>query len=172
MWVHHRTRLSRFQESAYLRLRDELMISELVRIHGVTNSVYGVRKIHAAMRRAGWKVGHHQVVCSMRRAGLRGVIRGHKPVTTTPATKTAGQFPDLVQRASPPMPRIGYRSQTSRSCDPDPGLRTWRSSPTRSAAKSSAGTSPTGSPPSRCPYKNSRWSRGQRGGTSRDTGHF
>jgi len=35
------------------RLRDELLIGELVRIHELNYSVYGLRKIHAAMRRAG-----------------------------------------------------------------------------------------------------------------------
>jgi len=34
----------------------------------------------------------------MRKAGLREAIRGRKPITTTPAAKAAGLFPDLVDR--------------------------------------------------------------------------
>lgn len=80
------------------RLRDELLASELVRIREENYSFYGVRKMHAAMRRAGWEVGLYQIARLVRKADLRGVIRGRKPITTTPAAKTAGLFPDLVGR--------------------------------------------------------------------------
>ena len=80
------------------RLRDELLIGEIARIHAANYSVYGVRKMHAAMRRAGWEIGRDQVARLMRKTGLRGAIRGRKPITTTPAAKAAGRFPNLVQR--------------------------------------------------------------------------
>lgn len=80
------------------RLRDELLISELVRIYDENYSVFGVRKMHAAMHRAGWEVGRDQVARLMRKAGLRGAIRGRRPITTTPAAQVAGRFPDLVKR--------------------------------------------------------------------------
>ena len=35
-------------------VRDELLVGEVARLHEVNYSVYGVRKMHAAMRRAGW----------------------------------------------------------------------------------------------------------------------
>src|SRR5699024_5940108 len=47
--------------------------------------VYGVRKMWHAMRRAGWDVGRDQCARLMRKAGLRGVVRGRKVHTTTPA---------------------------------------------------------------------------------------
>ena len=53
--------------------------------------------MHAAMRRVGWEVRCDQFARLLRKAGLRGAIRGRKPISTTPATKTASQFPDLVQ---------------------------------------------------------------------------
>ena len=79
-------------------LRDDLLIGELTRMHAENYSVYGVRKMHAAMRRAGWDVGRDQVARLMRKAGIRGVTRGRRTVTTTPAARAAGMFPDLVQR--------------------------------------------------------------------------
>ena len=48
--------------------------------------------MHHAMRRAGWDVGRDQVARLMRAAGLQGVRRGRKPVTTRcpVMTTTAG----------------------------------------------------------------------------------
>jgi hypothetical protein len=57
-------------------VRDELLIGEVARLHEVNYSVYGVRKMHAAMRRAGWEIGRDQVGRLMRKAGLRGMTRG------------------------------------------------------------------------------------------------
>lgn len=79
------------------RVRDELLISEVARLHEVNYSVYGVRKMHAAMRRAGWEIGRDQVARLMRKAGLRGMTRG-KIVRTTVASKLDMRFPDLVKR--------------------------------------------------------------------------
>jgi len=79
-------------------LRDGILIGELRRIHGQNYSVYGIRKMHAAMTRAGWLVGRDQVARLMRKARLRGVTRGRKVVTTTPAAHAVGRFPDLVKR--------------------------------------------------------------------------
>ena len=42
-------------------LRDEALLPEIRRIHSENYSVYGVRKMHHAMRRAGWDVGRDQV---------------------------------------------------------------------------------------------------------------
>ena len=51
-------------------LRDAILIEELRRIHAENYSVYGVRKMHHAMARAGWQIGRDQVARLMRAAGL------------------------------------------------------------------------------------------------------
>ena len=79
-------------------LRDGILIGELRRIHEQNYSVYGVRKMHAAMLRAGWIVGRDQIARLMRKAKLRGITRGRTVVTTTPAAQAVGRFPDLVKR--------------------------------------------------------------------------
>ena len=78
-------------------LRDELLIEELERIHAENYSVYGVRKMHQAMARAGWQIGRDQTARLMRAAGLQGVRRGRKPITTKPAGEPDAR-PDLVER--------------------------------------------------------------------------
>ena len=50
-----------------------------------------------AMRHAGWDVGRDQVARLMKIAGLQGVRRGRKPVTTRPEAGV-DQRPDLVER--------------------------------------------------------------------------
>lgn len=79
-------------------IRDEAVIADLERIHAENYSVYGVRKMHAAMRRAGWEIGRDQTARLMRAAGLVGVSRGRTIRTTTAASQAAGAFPDLVSR--------------------------------------------------------------------------
>ncbi|HWB38078.1 MAG TPA: IS3 family transposase [Rugosimonospora sp.] len=78
-------------------LRDELLGEQIRRIHAENYSVYGVRKMHAAMRRAGWMAGRDQVARLMRTAGLAGVRRGRKTFTTRPDTALSRPA-DLVQR--------------------------------------------------------------------------
>ena len=50
-------RAAKVRLSSARSLRDELLMEELTRIHGANYSVYGVRKMHAAMRQAGRLVG-------------------------------------------------------------------------------------------------------------------
>jgi transposase InsO family protein len=67
-------------------------MGELARVHRDNYSVYGVKKMHAAMKRRGWHLGREQTRRLMRKAGLRGVQRG-KPVFTTvtdPGRSAAG----------------------------------------------------------------------------------
>ena len=78
------------------QLRDEILIGEIKKIHAENYGVYGVRKMHKAMRRAGWDIGRDQTARLMHLAGLEGVRRGRKPITTRPATSDSR--PDLVQR--------------------------------------------------------------------------
>jgi len=63
-------------------IKDELLIGKVQGIHQENYSVYGVRKMHAAMNRAGWDIGRDQGGGLMRKAGLRGMTRG-KSVRTT-----------------------------------------------------------------------------------------
>ena len=78
-------------------LQDEVLLPEIRRIHAENYSVYGMRKMHHAVRRAGWDVGRDQVARLMRAAGLHGVRRGRKPVITYP-TRVPDALPDLVER--------------------------------------------------------------------------
>ena len=77
-------------------VRDEILIEEIKEIHAANYGVYGVRKMHKAMRRAGWDIGRDQTARLMRLAGVEGVRRGRKPITTHPATSDSR--PDLVKR--------------------------------------------------------------------------
>ncbi|CQD16557.1 integrase core domain-containing protein [Mycolicibacterium conceptionense] len=78
-------------------LRDDLLIAELTTVHRENSSVYGVKKMHHAMSRRGWRIGREQTRRLMHRAGLRGVRRG-KPVFTTIADPGAARPADLVNR--------------------------------------------------------------------------
>lgn len=90
-------RAARSRPRSTRALRDEVLVEEIRRIHAESYSVYGVRKMHPAMVRAGWDVGRDQVARLMRAAGLEGVRRGRKPITTRPA-QAPDTRPDLVER--------------------------------------------------------------------------
>lgn len=77
---------------------DDLLTAEITRIHTKNYSVYGVRKIHAAMRRAGRNIGRDQVARLMKAAGVHGIQRGRRVFTTTPSP-AASRPADLVDRA-------------------------------------------------------------------------
>jgi len=79
------------------RLSDELLGAEMVRLHEENYGVYGVRKMHALMRRQGWAIGRDQTARIMRQQGLEGVRRSKKVFTTK--SDPAGVRPaDLVER--------------------------------------------------------------------------
>ena len=78
-------------------VRDEVRVGEIRRIHAENYSVYGYRKMHHAMRRAGWDIGRDQTARLMKVAGLEGIRRGRKAITTTPS-KAPDHRPDLVGR--------------------------------------------------------------------------
>lgn len=71
--------------------------ADLVTVNRENYSVYGVKKMHQAMKRKGWKVGREQTRRLMKKAGLRGVQRG-KPVFTTITDPAAARPADLVNR--------------------------------------------------------------------------
>lgn len=78
-------------------LSDDLLIAELRTVHQKNYAVYGVKKMHHAMKRRGWQLGREQTRRLMRKAGLRGVQRG-KPVFTTVSAPADQRPADLVNR--------------------------------------------------------------------------
>jgi transposase InsO family protein len=81
-------------------LADAYLANALVDLFGVNRSVYGVRKLWHAARRAGHDVGRDQVGRLMRIVGIAGVVRGTRSTTTTVrAARSAPRHPDLIERA-------------------------------------------------------------------------
>lgn len=78
-------------------VRDGELLVLIRKIHADNYGVYGVRKIHAQLRRQGEKVAESTVRRLMREAGLRGISRAKGPRTTKPAPET-GRPLDLVKR--------------------------------------------------------------------------
>ncbi len=79
------------------QLSDELLGGEISRLHAANYGVYGVRKMHRAMRRQGWAIGRDQTGRIMRSLGLAGARQSKKVFTTR--TDPAGARPtDLVER--------------------------------------------------------------------------
>src|SRR5690606_41914015 len=63
------------------RLRDDLLVPEIARLHAENYGVYGRRKMHALMRRQGWDIGRDQTERLMRLAGVRGVRKSKRVFT-------------------------------------------------------------------------------------------
>ncbi len=79
------------------KLRDELLVPEIARLHAENYGVYGRRKMHALMRRQGWDIGRDQTERLMRLAGVEGVKKS-KRVFTTKTDRTLSLPSDLVNR--------------------------------------------------------------------------
>jgi len=80
--------------------RDEVLTGEIDRLFWAEDKgrgVAGVRKMWHLMRREGHQVARCTVERLMRAAGLRGVVRGKKFITTRPDL-TASRAPDHVNR--------------------------------------------------------------------------
>lgn len=81
-------------------LTDELLGAEIVRLHAENYGVYGVygvRKMHALMRRQGWVIGRDQTGRIMKKVGIAGVKRS-KRVFTTKSHPAQVRPSDLVER--------------------------------------------------------------------------
>lgn len=78
-------------------VRDDELCGAIARIHEDNYGVYGVRKVHAALRREGARVAESTVRRLMRQLGLRGISRAKGPRTTKPAPETDRPV-DLVNR--------------------------------------------------------------------------
>ncbi|MBK7274160.1 MAG: IS3 family transposase, partial [Actinomycetales bacterium] len=79
-------------------LEEAYLVNALYTLWADNWSVYGVRKLHHAARRAGLAVGRDQVGRLMAIAGIRGVTRGRHTTSTTVRDETAPRHPDLVKR--------------------------------------------------------------------------
>lgn len=79
------------------RLRDDLLVPEVARLHAENFGVYGRRKMHALMRRQGWQIGRDQTTRLMELAGVEGVRRS-KRTFTTKSDPAAVKPSDLVNR--------------------------------------------------------------------------
>ncbi|PBJ36928.1 IS3 family transposase [Mycobacterium avium] len=90
-------RAARTRPASDREIRDEQLIADLRQVHQKNYSVYGVLKMHRAMKRKGWIIGREQTRRLMKKAGLRGVQRG-KPVFTTVTDPAAARPADLVNR--------------------------------------------------------------------------
>lgn len=66
-------------------------------LHQHSYGAYGDRKMWHAMVREGWDTGRDQVARLTRMAGLQGVRRGRRPLTTRPSA-SEDHRPDLVRR--------------------------------------------------------------------------
>ncbi len=99
VWVHHLPRLpaAKRRHPSARAFRYELLFPEVHQIHAQNYGVYGVRKMHQSMQRAGWNTGRDQVAHPMKAAGLHRVQCGREPVTTR-ANSAADTRPDLVER--------------------------------------------------------------------------
>lgn len=72
-------------------------VPEVARLHAEDYGVYGVRKMHTLLRREGWDIGRDQTARLMKLAGVEGVKRSEKVLTTKP--EFAQEKPrDLVGR--------------------------------------------------------------------------
>lgn len=79
-------------------LAEAYLVNAAVSLWRRERGLYGVRKLHAAMRRDGYDVGRDQVGRLMRIAGIEGARRGKHSTTTTTRDSTATRHPDLVGR--------------------------------------------------------------------------
>ena len=76
---------------------DAATTTVIKRIHAENYGVYGVRKVHAQLRREGHHVARCTVARLMRAAGLRGISRAKGPRTTIPGSGPDTR-PDLLDR--------------------------------------------------------------------------
>lgn len=90
-------RAARSRPPSARRLSDDLLGAELARLHAENYGVYGVRKMHALMRRQGWAAGRDQIARIMRSRGLEGARHSRRVFTTRP-DPAASRPADLVRR--------------------------------------------------------------------------
>ena len=93
----HRRRVADASQRSARAQRDEDVLEAIQRVYRANHEVYGPRKVWRQLVREGMRVARCTVERLMREAGLRGVVRGKRVVTTRPDT-AAPSPDDLVQR--------------------------------------------------------------------------
>ena len=84
--------------AASARSVSDAVLTERIReIHKYSHGTYGAPRIHAELKKRGWRVGRKRVARLMRAAGLFGVSR-RQWIRTTQRRKGARPAPDLVER--------------------------------------------------------------------------
>ncbi|WP_190094841.1 IS3 family transposase [Streptomyces melanogenes] len=126
---------------------DEALAHEITVIHVASRGTYGVRRVHAELRRLGRRVNRKRVARLMREHGIQGAHRRRRRSLTRP-DKKARPAPDLIGR--------DFRAQTpgtklvgdiSPSCPPPRAGSTWPAGWTWLPARSSATPRPTTTEP-------------------------
>ena len=90
-------RAAKTRPVCHREVRDRQLLPVLREVHANNYGVYGKRKMWHALRRQGWMIGREQTGRLMRKAGLQGIRRGRKPMTTC-GSKTVDARLDLVDR--------------------------------------------------------------------------
>ncbi len=75
------------------------MANTMLDLYRANRSVYGVLKLWAAMRRAGYAIGRDHVARLMGIVGIEGIRRGAHHTVTTRSDRSAPRSPDLIGRA-------------------------------------------------------------------------
>jgi putative transposase len=82
------------------RSREDATLTErIVEVHQRSRETYGYPRVHAELHALGVRCGRRRVARLMRKAGLRGCMRGRKKRTTCRDPR-ATPAPDLVNRSS------------------------------------------------------------------------
>ena len=90
-------RAAKTRQKSDRAVRDEFLIDEIKRLHVENFGVYGIRKMHALLRRQGWVIGRDQTARLMKLAGVSGVTRARRVFTTRKDSRLC-QPADLVER--------------------------------------------------------------------------
>jgi putative transposase len=83
---------------------DKVTAGKIARVHRENCSVYGARKVHAALNREGHRVARCRVERLMRREGLHGVRRAKGPRTTVPGPLSERPTDPVERRFTAPAP--------------------------------------------------------------------
>ena len=110
-------RAARCRPKSVRALRDDLLVPEIVRLHAENYGVYGIRKMHALLRRQGWNIGRDQTGRLMKIAGVEGVKRS-KRVFTTKSDPQASKPVDLVKRDFSAVAQYGCVEHHSKRAAP------------------------------------------------------
>jgi len=76
---------------------DAALTERIAQVHARSRETYGYPRVHAELRALGVRCGRRRVARLMRKAGLRGCVRGKRRHTTL-RDRNAAPAPDLVRR--------------------------------------------------------------------------